>query len=135
MTTLQVFYNSPVSERHLVSFSRHEDGYSLIPEPLEDIIGIRADEHKDFIIATVLEHSGYTFSQVSKKTRKREIVFTRQLIMYCLREKTGLTLKHIGSVFGFDHTTVVHSCQTVLDLMDAYPETRLEIEGLLKTIR
>jgi chromosomal replication initiation ATPase DnaA len=135
MTTLQVFYNSPVSERHLMSFSRNMANSYVMPGILRTLNDMQSDEYKDFVIATVLEHTGYTFEQVSKKTRKREMTFARQLIMYCLKKKTKLTLKSIGKVFGFDHTTVKYGVKQVIDLMDAYPETRLEIEGLLKNIR
>lgn len=54
-----------------------------------------------------------------KKTRKREIVMARQIAMYMLKSKTRLSLKAIGMGFGGrDHTTVIHSCQMVRDLMD-----------------
>ena len=54
-----------------------------------------------------------------QKTRKREIVQARQITMYLAKAFTKNSLKTIGEHFGGrDHTTVIHSCQTVKDLMD-----------------
>lgn len=50
------------------------------------------------------------------KTRKREVVFTRQLIMYFLKQKTKESLSHIGSHFNRDHATVIHACKQINDL-------------------
>ena len=50
---------------------------------------------------------------------KREIVQARQITMYLAKAFTKNSLKTIGEHFGGrDHTTVIHSCQTVKDLMD-----------------
>ena len=57
--------------------------------------------------------------QVKSKTRKREIVQARQISMFLAKAFTKNSLKTIGEHFGGrDHTTVIHSCQTVKDLMD-----------------
>lgn len=65
------------------------------------------------------------------KTRKREIVQARQITMYLAKKYTKSSLKAIGEHFsGKDHTTVIHSCQTVENLMDTdtlYKEKLLEI--------
>ena len=53
------------------------------------------------------------------KTRKREVVQARQISMYLAKKFTDLSLKMIGQHFGGrDHTTVIHACQSVLNLMD-----------------
>lgn len=51
-------------------------------------------------------------------TRVREIVYPRQLCMYFLRKYTILPLKYIGLLFGGkDHTSVIHSIETIGDLL------------------
>lgn len=57
---------------------------------------------------------------IYEKTRKKEIVKPRQLIMYILREDYGISYPAIGQKLGGrDHTTVIHSCEKIkTDLKD-----------------
>ncbi|MDR0794086.1 MAG: chromosomal replication initiator protein DnaA [Chitinophagaceae bacterium] len=67
----------------------------------------------------VCEYFDVPYNRVLQKTRKREIVQARQITMYLSKAFTKNSLKTIGEHFGGrDHTTVIHSCQTVKDLMD-----------------
>lgn len=51
---------------------------------------------------------------VYEKTRRKEIVHARQLIMYILREDFNISYPLIGQKLGGkDHTTVIHSCLKV----------------------
>jgi chromosomal replication initiator protein len=67
----------------------------------------------------VCEYFDVPYEKLQQKTRKREIVQARQISMYLAKAFTKNSLKTIGEHFGGrDHTTVIHSCQTVRDLMD-----------------
>jgi len=49
-----------------------------------------------------------------EKTRRREVVRPRQVIMYLLREDFNISYPTIGSKLGGrDHTTVIHSCEKI----------------------
>lgn len=51
---------------------------------------------------------------IYEKTRRKEIVRARQLIMYILREDFNVSYPLIGQKLGGkDHTTVIHSCEKV----------------------
>lgn len=51
---------------------------------------------------------------VYDKTRRKEIVKTRQIIMYILREDFNISYPMIGKKLGGrDHTTVIHSCAKI----------------------
>ena len=51
---------------------------------------------------------------VIKKTRKKEVVKPRQVIMYILREDFNISYPSIGEKLGGrDHTTVMHSCEKI----------------------
>ena len=53
---------------------------------------------------------------LQSKSRKHEYVLARQMAMYITKQLTGLSLKAIGKHFGGrDHTTVMHSCNTIED--------------------
>jgi chromosomal replication initiator protein len=48
------------------------------------------------------------------KTRKKEVVKPRQIIMYILREDFNVSFPSIGEKLGGrDHTTVIHSCEKI----------------------
>lgn len=74
--------------------------------------------------------------QLTSKTRKRAVVQARQLSMYLAKNCTSNSLKQIGKHFGGrDHSTVIHACQTVNDLMDTDDIFRGTVEELQKRIR
>lgn len=57
-------------------------------------------------------------SLLTGKSRKQEIVFARQIAMYLIRALTSASLKSIGNFFGGrDHTTVMHSVNTIENLL------------------
>lgn len=73
---------------------------------------------------------------VKSKTRKREVVQARQISMYFAKDLTKASLKNIGSYFGNrDHSTVIHACQTVNDLMETDKRFRADVEELSKRIK
>jgi len=80
----------------------------------------------------VCEYFHIPYDRLLAKTRKREVVQARQITMYLAKKFTKSSLKNIGEHFGgFDHTTVIHSCQTVENLMDTdteYKEHMLELQ-------
>ncbi len=80
----------------------------------------------------VCDYFSLPYDRLLIKTRKREVVQARQITMYLAKKFTKSSLKNIGEHFGgFDHTTVIHSCQTVENLMDTdtdYKESVLELQ-------
>jgi len=58
-------------------------------------------------------------SKLKTQSRRREYVVPRQVCMYFMKMLTLMPLKAIGVNFGGrDHTTVIHACKTVRDLID-----------------
>jgi len=60
--------------------------------------------------------SFYNISEetIYKKTRKKEVIKPRQVIMYILREDFNISYPSIGEKMGGrDHTTVIHSCEKI----------------------
>lgn len=88
------------------------------------------------IIAKIADFYGVDESSMYAKTRRREIVRPRQVIMYILREDFNLSYPAIGSVFGGrDHTTVIHACEKIKGCLDDDEELRVqmgEIRSMLK---
>lgn len=68
-------------------------------------------------------------------SRKREIVQARQLAMYFAKELTQQSLKAIGLHFGGrDHSTVIHSLQTVQNMMETDREFHRRVDELRKKL-
>lgn len=86
------------------------------------------------IIQHVLSYFDITHEQLIQKTRKRHIVYRRQVMMYLLAKNTGLTFVKIGAILGMDHTSVIHSVKQLKDLMYSDSDIREEIEKLQESI-
>jgi chromosomal replication initiator protein len=65
------------------------------------------------------------------KTRKKEVVYIRQVTMYLLREFFNVSYPSIGKeIGGRDHTTVMHSYEKIKNRMKEDPNLVQEIEQL-----
>jgi chromosomal replication initiator protein len=66
------------------------------------------------IIERVARHFGLEISQLTGRSRKRDIVRPRQIAMYLIREETDASLPQIGDILdGRDHSTVLYGCERV----------------------
>ncbi len=73
----------------------------------------------DTIQEIVADYYDVTIGDLKSKSRKKELVYPRQVAMYFAKELTDLSLKSIGYHFGGrDHSTVIHAIQTISDLME-----------------
>jgi len=67
-------------------------------------------------------------SSIYEKTRRKEVVKPRQLIMYILREDFQVSYPAIGQKLGGrDHTTVIHSCEKIKNELKDNAELEDEI--------
>ena len=69
------------------------------------------------VMTAVESHFDVTTDDLLRKCRRKEIVYPRQVAMYLLGHYTSLTLKSIGVIFSKDHTTVIHSMETIDDYL------------------
>jgi chromosomal replication initiator protein len=83
------------------------------------------------VVKIVAEYYQLEESSVYEKTRKKEIVKARQVVMYLLREDFNVSYPLIGQKLGGkDHTTVIHSCLKIkADLKDD-PQLSQELEQI-----
>ncbi|MFY8004353.1 MAG: chromosomal replication initiator protein DnaA, partial [Chitinophagaceae bacterium] len=102
------------------SLNKKEIDIELAKKVLRNFVKTSSKEITiDAIQKMVCEYFSVSYDKLLQKTRKREIVQARQITMYLAKAFTKNSLKTIGEHFGGrDHTTVIHSCQTVKDLMD-----------------
>ena len=63
------------------------------------------------VVKTIADFYSIEPNSIYEKTRRKEIVKVRQIVMYVLREDFNVSYPHIGQKLGGkDHTTVIHSC-------------------------
>ncbi len=66
------------------------------------------------LVDRVAEYYGINQESIYEKTRRREVVRPRQVVMYILREDFNISYPTIGTKLGGrDHTTVIHSCEKI----------------------
>lgn len=66
------------------------------------------------VIKTIADFYNIEEASIYEKTRRKEVVRPRQLIMYVLREEFDVSYPSIGQKLGGrDHTTVIHSCEKI----------------------
>jgi len=63
------------------------------------------------------------------------LAFPRQIAIYLARDLTSASLAQIGQRFGGrDHTTVIHACQKITDLIERDVALRSTINQLRKEL-
>jgi chromosomal replication initiator protein len=119
------------------SLVKREIDLDLAKKVLRNIVKTSSKEITiDTIQKMVCEYYEITYDKLQAKTRKREIVQARQISMFLAKQFTKNSLKTIGDHFGGrDHTTVIHSCQTVKDLMDTDTMIREQVKELQQKVQ
>jgi chromosomal replication initiation ATPase DnaA len=67
----------------------------------------------------IKEVTGVSWQQINQPTRKREIMFVRQLFQYLCFKFTNKTFKAVGSLTEhiYDHSTVIYSKETIENII------------------
>ncbi len=83
------------------------------------------------VVKIVSEYYKLEEASVYEKTRKKEIVKARQVVMYLLREDFNVSYPLIGQKLGGkDHTTVIHSCLKIKNDLKTDPQLLQELEQI-----
>jgi chromosomal replication initiator protein len=119
------------------SLNKREIDLELAKKVLRNFIRTTSKEVTiENIQKMVCDFYDVSYDKLLQKTRKREVVQARQITMYLAKIFTKNSLKTIGEHFGGrDHTTVIHSCQTVKDLMDTDPIFRENVIELQQKVQ
>jgi chromosomal replication initiator protein len=83
------------------------------------------------VVKIVSGHYKLEESAIYEKTRRKEIVRARQVVMYLLREDFDVSYPLIGQkIGGKDHTTVIHSCLKIKTDLKNDPQLAQELEQI-----
>jgi len=121
------------------SLSRKEISLDLAKEALKDIID-PVEKHEitvEYIQKIVSNYFNLQEDDIRSKKRSQNIVYPRQVAMYLCRKLLSISLPKIGEGFGGrDHSTVIHSCDKIAELIESDSQIRaavIEIEKLISS--
>jgi chromosomal replication initiator protein len=86
------------------------------------------------IVSRVCQHMNVTEKVITARTRQREAVRARNIVMYLIKKYTDSSLAQIGAVVHRDHATVAHSLNTMDDLMSYDAVLRQEVAAIERTL-
>ena len=108
----------------------------MAQEALKDLLALHQKlVTLESIQKTVAEYFKMRVSDLLSKKRTRSIVRPRQLAMALAKELTNHSLPEIGDAFGGrDHTTVLHACRKVVELLETDRRIAEDHRNLLRTL-
>lgn len=108
----------------------------LAKSTLENIIERKEKEiSQESILNQVAKHFGVEKEKILSKCRKKEHVLPRQIAMFLIKDLTNTPLKNIGEFFGGrDHSTVIHSIQTINDEKDKNKTVEKTLKKLTESL-
>jgi chromosomal replication initiator protein len=90
----------------------------------------------EFIQKTVAYYYNIPVEKLREKTRKKLIVTARKLSMYLAKQMSNKTLVAIGEYFGGrDHTTVIHACKSIEEMLQNDERFKNIVGDLTKKIK
>lgn len=83
------------------------------------------------LIEAVVSYFDLTYDEILGKSREQRLAFPRQIAMYLLREEAKCSFPTIGNHLGNrDHTTAMHACSKITDLLKTDNQLRQDIAAL-----
>lgn len=97
----------------------HPLNLSMANMALADLLPLRGSIQAEQVVQIVAKSFNIKTEQIMGRNRSREIALPRHVAMYLLREDANISLPQIGEKMGGrDHTTVMHACEKVADLIE-----------------
>ncbi|MDZ7922800.1 MAG: chromosomal replication initiator protein DnaA [Marinagarivorans sp.] len=108
----------------------------LVREALKDLLALQDRLVSiDNIQRVVAEYYKIKVSDLHSKRRSRSVARPRQVAMYLAKDLTNHSLPEIGENFGGrDHTTVLHACRKIKELLEQDADIAEDVKNLLRTL-
>jgi chromosomal replication initiator protein len=105
-------------------------------EALKDLLSLQAKLiTPENIQRTIAEYYKIKLSDLLSKRRNRSLARPRQMAMALAKELTNYSLPEIGEAFGGrDHTTVLHACRKIKELMVSNLDIQEDYKNLLRIL-
>ena len=117
-------------------FTGKEISVELVRESLKDLLALQDRLVSiDNIQRVVAEYYKIKVSDLHSKRRSRSVARPRQVAMYLAKDLTNHSLPEIGDAFGGrDHTTVLHACRKIKELLETDADIKEDVKNLLRTL-
>jgi len=117
-------------------FSGQEITIPFAQETLKDLFQVHDRQVSiDNIQRTVVEYYKIKIADLLSKRRSRSIARPRQMAMALAKELTDHSLPEIGDAFGGrDHTTVLHACRKIAELIETDANIREDYANFMKKL-
>jgi chromosomal replication initiator protein len=100
----------------------------LVDIALADLLPHRGEVQPEEVVRKVADVFGVPMERMLSRERSREVALPRQIAMYLLREEANISLPQIGNTLGGrDHTTVIHGCEKIADLLERDDRLRRQV--------
>lgn len=108
----------------------------FVKEALKDLLSLQDKlVTVDNIQKTVAEYYKLKLSDMLSKRRTRSVARPRQMAMAMAKELTNHSLPEIAEAFGGrDHTTVLHACRKIKELVETSTEIAEDYKSLLRIL-
>jgi chromosomal replication initiator protein len=117
------------------SLTGQEISLTLAQDVLKELVRDDRSITIDHIQRLVADFYHLKLKELLSRNRNKGVVLPRQIAMYLSRAHTGASLPDIGTAFGGkDHSTVIHACTKVRDLLardEAFRKQVAELTTLL----
>ena len=117
-------------------FTRRDITVDFVREALKDLLTLQAKLVTiENIQRTVSEYYKIKVADILSKRRNRSVTRPRQMAMSLAKELTTHSLPEIGDAFGGrDHTTVLHACRKVKELLDTHIDLQEDRKNLIRIL-
>jgi chromosomal replication initiator protein len=117
-------------------FTRSRITLGFIKDTLKDLLAAQEKQISiDNIQRRVAEYYNIKVSDLMSKRRSRSVARPRQVAMALAKELTTNSLPEIGKAFGGrDHTTVLHGCRKVKELLETSAELREDYSKIHRSL-
>lgn len=117
-------------------FTGKEITVEFVHEALKDLLALQDKLVTiDNIQKTVAEYYKVKTHDLLSKRRSRSIARPRQMAMMLSKELTNRSLPEIGDAFGGrDHTTVIHACRKIKELIQSEADFEEDYKNLLRIL-
>jgi chromosomal replication initiator protein len=103
----------------------------LVDSALADLVTEPRSMEPGQLVKAVGQAFGVSQERLLSRDRSAEVALARQVAMYLLREEAQLSLPVIGEMLGGrDHTTVMHGCQKIGELLERDDRLRRQVASL-----
>lgn len=117
-------------------FTRRDITVDFVREALKDLLTLQAKLVTiENIQRTVSEYYKIKVADILSQRRNRSITRPRQMAMALAKELTTHSLPEIGDAFGGrDHTTVLHACRKMKELLGSQIDTQEDWKNLIRIL-